>query len=62
MPPLIVWGFGVVGVAAAAKWLLKEAQRINDELDAIKAQRSGEPAGNSQSLERDPHTGIYRPK
>jgi hypothetical protein len=62
MPPVILWALGAIGVVAAAKWLIKEARRVNDELDAVKAQSVGEPTGKPQSLERDPQTGVYRPK
>ena len=61
MPPVILWALGAVGVAVVAKWLVKEAHRVNSELDAVKAGPSGESAKH-QSLERDPQTGVYRPK
>jgi hypothetical protein len=62
MPPVILWLLGAAGVAVVAKWLIKESRRINDELDAMKAQSVGEAAGPRSSLKRDPETGVYRPK
>jgi hypothetical protein len=59
MPPLIVWALGVVGVMALARVIVREARRINAELHpAAPAHADGE----SVTLERDPKTGVYRPK
>ena len=59
MPPLIVWALGVVGAMALARLIVREARRINAELHpAAPAPADGEPV----SLERDPKTGVYRPK
>jgi hypothetical protein len=59
MPPLIVWALGVVGAMALARLIVREARRINAELHpATPASADGEPV----SLERDPKTGVYRPK
>jgi hypothetical protein len=62
MPPMIMWIVGAVGAAVAAKWLTKEWRRVNAELDAVRTQSAGEPKPDRQSLERDPETGIYRPR
>ena len=58
MPPLILWALGAVGGAIAGRWLYREAQRINAELHP--EQRVDETP--VRTLERDPRTGIYRPK
>jgi hypothetical protein len=59
MPPLIVWALGVVGAAALARLIVREARRINAELHpAAPAPADGDPV----TLERDPATGVYRPK
>ena len=59
MPPLIVWALGVVGAMALARLIVREARRINAELHpAAPAPADGEPV----TLERDPKTGVYRPK
>jgi len=62
MPPVIMWIVGAVGATVLAKWLVREARRINAELDAARAQRVSEPAADHPNLERDPETGVYRPK
>jgi hypothetical protein len=59
MPPLIVWALGVVGAVALARLIVREARRVNAVLHPAKpAPADGEPA----TLERDPTTGVYRPK
>jgi hypothetical protein len=59
MPPLIVWALGVVGVIALARLIAREARRINAELHPrAPAPRQDEAV----PLERDPNTGVYRPK
>jgi hypothetical protein len=58
MPPIILWALGAVGAAVIGRFVMKEARRINAELHP-------EPVGaerDVQRLERDPKTGIYRPK
>lgn len=68
MPPLIVWALGIVGAAAAVKWLSAEARRVNAALDATRqAERdaqatAAEPAEARPTLRRDPRTGVYRPQ
>jgi len=50
-----------VGATVVARWLMREARRINAELDAARAQPAGHD-GERPSLKRDPETGVYRPK
>jgi len=57
MPPLILWTLGVVGAMALARFLVREARRINTELHPV-APAHHEPV----TLERDPKTDVYRPK
>jgi len=59
MPPLILWALGAVGAAVAGRLLYKEAQRVNAELHPEPRPGDELPA---HKLERDPHTGVYRPK
>ncbi len=58
MPPLIIWALGAIGATVAARWLIKEARRINAELHPAEPvpERDG-----AAKLIRDPKTGIYRP-
>jgi hypothetical protein len=62
MPPLIVFALGVVGAAALVRWCAKEVQRVNAELDEVRA-TSVEPHDRNAmpKLKRDPATGEYRP-
>lgn len=62
MPPLIIWGVSLLGGAAIARLAIREARRINRELDEArqaKAANGGQPA---KTLRLDPQTGAYRPK
>lgn len=61
MPPVFLWALGAAGSALIAKWAMREARRVNDELDAAR----GETAEAVQretipTLRRDPRTGTYR--
>jgi len=59
MPPLILWALGAAGAAIAGRWLYREARRINAELHPEQQHPAEEPV---RRLERDPQTGVYRPK
>jgi len=63
MPPLILIAFGALGGAALLRWALKEAQRINHELEEARLARVRETVRDDriQTLRRDPITGVYRP-
>jgi hypothetical protein len=62
MPPVVLWIVGAVGATAVVKWLVRERRRINAELDAARAQAAGDSTAGRDKLERDPQTGVYRPK
>lgn len=57
MPPVILWALGAIGAAVIGRFVMKEARRVNAELHP-------EPVAERdvQRLERDPKTGVYRPK
>ena len=62
-PPLFVWALGVLGAAAAAKAAVTEWRRVNAELD--KAEEGAELSPEAEAatkLQRDPETGVYRPR
>jgi hypothetical protein len=63
MPPLVVFALGVVGAAVLARWCVKEVQRVNAELDEMRAKASVEPHDRNAmpKLKPDPKTGEYRP-
>ena len=58
MPPLIVLALGAVGVVLLARVLIREARRVNAELHP----RADSGQDRAIPLERDPATGVYRPK
>jgi hypothetical protein len=60
MPPLILWVLGVAGAALAGRWLYRESRRVNAELHP--EQKPLDERQAVPKLERDPRTGIYRPK
>jgi hypothetical protein len=63
MPPVIVFALGMVGAAALVRWCSKEVQRVNAELDNVRAHAAVEPVDRNAlpKLKRDPKTGEYRP-
>ena len=61
MPPLILWALGLAGAAMTGRWLYKEARRVNAELHPEQPQPVDDRE-TARKLERDPETGIYRPK
>jgi hypothetical protein len=63
MPPLIVVALGALGGTVLVRWALREAQRINHELEEARFAkvREAPPDERMQTLRRDPVTGIYRP-
>jgi hypothetical protein len=60
IPPLLVLTLGVVGSFAVARWLAREARRINATLHPRETapERAETPPGK---LRRDPKSGVYRP-
>ncbi len=63
MPPLIVVALGALGGAVLVRWALREAQRINHELEEARLAnvRESRRGDRGQTLRRDPATGVYRP-
>ncbi len=60
MPPVFALALGLMGAAALVRWCVKEAHRVNAELDNIRGTAAAEPV-NRGTLKRDPRTGEYRP-
>jgi hypothetical protein len=62
MPPVIIWALGAVGTAVLVKFVVREARRINAELDEAKAARAAAAADSERypTLSRDPASGEYR--
>ena len=67
MPPILLsqlvkWSFIALGGAMVVHWVVKEARRINEELDNAKRVRVPiADQENRPTLRRDPRTGEYRP-
>ena len=63
MPPFIVVALGAAGGAMLVRWALREARRLNDELEEARLAEVRERARGEriQTLRRDPVTGVYRP-
>jgi len=60
--PLLKWSFAALGGAMVVHWVVKEARRINEELDQAKRVKVRiSDAENRLTLRRDPTTGEYRP-
>jgi hypothetical protein len=61
LSPLLKWSLVALGGAVVVHWVVKEARRINEELD--NARRVRVPIAdqeNRPTLRRDPRTGEYR--
>ncbi|UTD25821.1 hypothetical protein [Bradyrhizobium sp. WD16] len=63
MPPLILTVVAALGGAALVRWGLREARRINDELERLRSAQMAEARVSPiRRLRRDPATGAYRPE
>jgi hypothetical protein len=61
LSPLVKWSLAALGGAMIVHWAVKEARRINEELDQarrVKARITDQE--NRPTLHRDPRTGEYR--
>jgi hypothetical protein len=67
MPPFLIpqlfrFAVGAAGAAAAVHWIVKEARRVNQELNRAKAAPVPDRAAREAlpTLRRDPRTGEWR--
>lgn len=61
IPPLLKFALAALGAAAVVHWVVKEARRINEELDQAKRVKVKiTDAEQRPTLRRDPRTGEYR--
>jgi hypothetical protein len=61
LSPLVKWSLAALGGAMVVHWVVKEARRINEELDQAKrATVRISDRENRPTLRRDPSTGEYR--
>jgi hypothetical protein len=63
MPPVFALALGLMGAAALVRWCVREVQRVNIDLDDVRATSAVEPIdrGALPTLKRDPDSGEYRP-
>jgi len=61
LSPFVKWTLAIVGGAMVVHWVVKEARRINEELDRAKRAVRISERDNFPTLRRDPSTGEYRP-
>jgi hypothetical protein len=61
MPPLILWALGAAAAAIVGRVLYRESQRINAELHP-EPHSPPDERDAAHKLERDPKTGVYRPR
>ena len=62
LSPVLKWSLAALGGAVVVHWLVKEARRVNDEIEnakAVKVRISDKE--NRPTLRRDPLTGEYHP-
>lgn len=60
--PVVKWTLAAMGGAMVIQWAVKEARRINEELDAQRRVRVRVKDHNRPTLRLDPSTGEYRLK
>jgi hypothetical protein len=63
MPAALAFAVGLMGAAILVRWCVKEVQRVNLDLDNLRARPGVEPVDRETlpTLKRDPDTGEYRP-
>jgi hypothetical protein len=61
LSPLVKWSLAALGGAMVVHWAIKEARRINEELEQARRVKAKITDGeNRPTLRRDPVTGEYR--
>jgi hypothetical protein len=60
LSPLVKWTLAAVGGAMVVHWVVKEARRINEELDRAKRAVRISDRETMPRLRRDPVSGEYR--
>jgi len=64
IPPVLAWTLAALGATVLVRFAMKHARQVNDDLDASRAAKAGEPVAREpiRKLRRDPATGEYRPE
>ena len=61
LSPLLKWSLAALGGAMVVHWVVKEARRVNEELERAKGAKVRiSDMENRPTLRRDPTTGEYR--
>jgi hypothetical protein len=60
LTPLVKWTLIAAGGAVVVYWVVREARRINEELDRAKRAVRISEGEQLPTLRRDPTTGDYR--
>jgi hypothetical protein len=61
LSPLVKWSLAALGGAMIVHWAVKEARRINEELENARRVKAKITDGvNRPTLRRDPVSGEYR--
>jgi hypothetical protein len=60
LSPLVKWSLAALGGAMVVRWVVREARRINEELEMAKRVKV-RVSEDRPTLRRDPVTGEYRP-
>lgn len=62
LPPVLAVALGLIGSVAVARWIAKEAKRVNAVLHP-QADHAAEPQeAPIKRLRRDPASGVYQPE
>ena len=63
MPPFVLYAAAVIGGSVLTRFAIREARRINTELEAMRLSRVAERARTERprKLRYDPATDTYRP-
>ncbi len=63
MSPALLLVIGAIGAVIAARLIVREWQRVNDELERARTKPAQARAGRDRTtrLRRDPQSGVYHP-
>jgi hypothetical protein len=61
LSPLVKWALAALGGAMVVHWAVREARRVNDELERARRAAKISDREVMPTLRRDPVSGEYRP-
>jgi hypothetical protein len=59
--PLLKWTLAALGAGVVVHWAVKEARRVNEELERVRRAAKVTDRETMPKLRRDPVSGEYRP-